>query len=173
MKRLYLEVNNLQMKKEIRVGIADAALISAPDTLITMGLGSCIGIALYDKEKKIAGLVHIMLPDSTQFREVKNPYKYADLGIKKIFKDMLDKGCNKNNIIAKIVGGASMFNFSDKKIVSDIGKRNSEASIDALKSLRIPIIAEAIGGNKGRTMILDSEDGVVTIRSIGSELKKI
>lgn len=163
----------MQVKKEMRVGIADAALVSAPDTLITMGLGSCIGIALYDKEKSIAGLVHIMLPDSTQFREVVNPYKYADLGIEKLFKDMLNKGCNKNRIVAKIAGGASMFNFSDKKIISDIGKRNGQASIEVLKRLSIPIIAEDVGGNKGRTMIVDSYDGSVAIRCIGSEIKKI
>lgn len=163
----------MQIKKEVRVGIADAALVSAPDTLITMGLGSCIGIALYDKERNIAGLVHIMLPDSKQFREIVNPYKYADLGIEKILKEMISKGCNKNKIVAKIAGGASMFKFSDKKIISDIGKRNSLASIDTLKRLSIPIIAEDVGGNKGRTMILDSEDGSVTIRSIGSNLKKI
>ena len=163
----------MQIKKEVRVGIADAALVSAPDTLITMGLGSCIGIALYDKEKKIAGLIHIMLPDSKQFREITNPYKYADLGIEKTLKDMINKGCNKSRIVAKIAGGASMFNFSDKKIVSDIGKRNSQATIEVLKSLGIPIIAEEIGGNKGRTMMFDSEDGIVTIRSIGSDLKKM
>ena len=54
-------MKKLQEKREVRVGIADAAIVSAPDTLITMGLGSCVGIALYDREKKIAGLVHIML----------------------------------------------------------------------------------------------------------------
>jgi len=163
----------LQTNKEVRVGIADAAIVSAPDTLITMGLGSCIGIALYDKEKRIAGLVHIMLPDSTQFRNAVNPYKYADLGIDKLLAEMISKGCRKERIVAKIAGGASMFNFSDKTIISDMGKRNSLASVEAIKRLSIPIVAEDIGGNKGRTMILNSEDGSVTIRSIGNGLKTL
>ncbi len=160
-------------KKEVRVGIADSAIVSFPDKLITMGLGSCIGIALYDKEKRIAGLVHIMLPDSRQFKEIVNPLKYADLGVDILLKEMMDYGCRKENIIAKIAGGASMFNFPDKKIISDIGKRNSEAVINAMNKLSIPIIAEDIGGNKGRTMIFESENGSVTIRSIGSNLKNL
>ncbi len=160
-------------KKEVRVGIADSAIVASPDKLITMGLGSCIGIALYDREKKVAGLVHIMLPDSKQFKDIVNPLKYADLGVEILFKEMLAFGCSKGNIVAKIAGGASMFKFSDKKIISDIGKRNGEATINAIKKLEIPIMGEDIGGNKGRTMIIESEDGLVTVRSIGSSIKTL
>lgn len=159
--------------KEVRVGIADSAIVTSPDKIITMGLGSCIGIALYDKEKRIAGLVHIMLPDSKQFKNIVNPLKYADLGAEILFKEMISHGCKKENITAKIVGGASMFNFSDKKIISDIGKRNAEAVICTIKKLSIPIIGEDIGGSKGRTMIIESESGLVTVRSIGSNLKNL
>lgn len=166
-------VTELKDKKEVRVGIADGAIVSAPDKLITMGLGSCVGIALYDKEKKIAGLVHIMLPDSTQFKNILNPFKYADLGVQSLLEKMLSLGCRKDNIVAKIAGGASMFNFPDKKIISDVGKRNSTAVIEAITKLSIPIIGEDIGGNKGRTMILESEDGAVTIKSIGNSLRRL
>lgn len=166
-------MKKLQEKREVRVGIADAAIVSAPDTLITMGLGSCVGIALYDREKKIAGLVHIMLPDSKQFREVVNPFKYADLGIENLVLKMISRGCNKDCITAKIAGGASMFNFTDKRIVSDIGQRNIKATREAIKKLAIPIIAEDVGGNKGRTMIFDSEKGSVTIKTVGNDLKKL
>lgn len=160
-------------KKEIRVGIADSAIVSSPDRLITMGLGSCIGIAIYDREKKIAGLVHIMLPDSKQFKNIVNPLKYADLGIENLVNEMIKNGCKKENMIAKIAGGASMFNFPDKKIISDIGKRNSLASIETIKKLSIPIVGEDIGGNKGRTMIFESSDGSVIIKSIGSDIKRL
>lgn len=160
-------------KKEVRVGIADSAIVSSPDKLITMGLGSCVGIALYDREKKIAGLVHIMLPDSKQFKNIVNPFKYADLGVENLVKKMLSYGCRKENMTAKIAGGASMFNFPDKKIISDVGKRNSAAVIEAINKLSIPIIGEDTGGNKGRTMIFESEDGSVIIRSIGSSLKRL
>lgn len=160
-------------KKEVRVGIADSAIVRSPDKLITMGLGSCIGIALYDKERKVAGLVHIMLPDSSNFKNIANPLKFADLGVESLFKEMLAYGCKTVNMTAKIAGGASMFNFSDKKVLSDIGKRNSEAVVNAIKKLSIPIVGEDVGGNKGRTMIFESEDGTVTIRSVGSDIKNI
>lgn len=160
-------------KKEIRVGIADSAIVEFPHKLITMGLGSCVGIALYDREKKVAGLVHIMLPDSKQFKNIVNPLKYADLGIIILFKEMIAKGCRKENMIAKIAGGASMFNFPDKKIVSDVGKRNCEAVVEIINKLSIPIVAKDIGGNKGRTMILESEDGAVLVKSIGNGLKRL
>lgn len=160
-------------KKEVRVGIADSAIVSSPDRLITMGLGSCIGIAIYDRVKKIAGLVHIMLPDSKQFKNIVNPLKYADLGIENLVNQMINKGCKKENMTAKIAGGASMFNFPDKKIISDIGKRNSLAAIEIINKLSIPIIGQDIGGNKGRTMIFESEDGSVLIKSIGSDIKRL
>ena len=161
------------VKREVRVGIAESAVVFSPDKIITLGLGSCIGIALYDSEKKVAGLVHIMLPDSKQFKNISNPLKYADLGIEDLLKKMIKLGCRKDKIVAKIAGGASMFNFSDKNIVSDIGKRNARASIEKIKALSIPLISEDTGGNKGRTMILESEDGSVFIKSIGSEIKKL
>ncbi|GAB6167730.1 chemoreceptor glutamine deamidase CheD [Clostridium carnis] len=163
----------MREKNEVRVGIADHSIVSFPDRVITMGLGSCIGIALYDKEKKIAGLVHIMLPYSTQFKNIVNPMKYADIGIPSLLSKMVDNGCIKKNIVAKIAGGASMFNFPDKKIISDVGKRNSTAVVETLNSLGIPIIAEDVGGNKGRTMIVETEDGTVLIKSIGSVVKRL
>ena len=112
---------------EIKVGIADLNVVLDPGAIMTIGLGSCIGIALYDKTTKVAGLAHIMLPDSTQFKSNTNPMKFADLAIPMLIEKMEKQGCNKRNIVAKIAGGASMFNFSDKSIISDIGKRNGKA----------------------------------------------
>jgi chemotaxis protein CheD len=152
---------------EIKVGIADLNFVIDPGTIMTIGLGSCIGIALYDKILKVAGLAHIMLPDSTQFKSNTNPMKFADLAIPMLIEKMEKQGCKKRNLIAKIAGGASMFNFSDKSIISDIGKRNSDAVKKALKEEAIPIVAEEIGGNKGRTMVLYTEDGRVILKVVG------
>lgn len=152
---------------EIKVGIADLNLVMPPGKIMTIGLGSCIGIALYDKITQTAGLAHIMLPDSTQFKSVPQPLKFADLAIPILVKRMEDNGCRKRNLIAKIAGGASMFNFSDKSIISDIGKRNAESVKVALEKASIPILAEDTGGNKGRTMIVDSSDGLVTLKIVG------
>ena len=112
---------------EVKVGIADLNVVMPPGKIMTIGLGSCIGIALYDKKLKIAGLAHIMLPDSTQFKTVTKPLKFADLAIPLLIEKMEGMGCKRSNLIAKIAGGASMFNFSDKSMVSDIGKRNAES----------------------------------------------
>lgn len=152
---------------EVKVGIADLNLVLDPGTIMTIGLGSCIGIALYDKILKVAGLSHIMLPDSTQFKSVTNPMKFADSAIPILIEKMQKQGCRKQNIVAKIAGGASMFNFSDKSIISDIGKRNSEAVKKTLKDMGIPIIAEDTGGDKGRTMILEASTGKVTLKIVG------
>jgi chemotaxis protein CheD len=137
---------------------------------MTIGLGSCIGIALYDKTLKVAGLAHIMLPDSTQFKSNTNPMKFADLAIPILIEKMEKQGCKKRNLIAKIAGGASMFNFSDKSIISDIGKRNGDAVKKTLKDEDIPIIAEEIGGNKGRTMMIYASNGKVILKVVGHEI---
>lgn len=152
---------------EVKVGIADLNLVLDPGAIMTIGLGSCIGIALYDKIEKVAGLSHIMLPDSTQFKNVTNPMKFADLAIPLLINKMEKQGCKKRNITAKIAGGASMFNFSDKSIISDIGKRNGEAVKKALGEQNIPVIAEEVGGDKGRTMILRASDGQVILKVVG------
>ena len=159
--------------KEYRVGIADLNVAKSPDKIITVGLGSCIGIALYDKINGIGGLLHIMLPDSTQFKNVTNPLKFADLGIPILIDKMKEKGANVRNLKAKISGGASMFNISDKSMIMDIGRRNIESVKKKLNELSIPILAEEVGGNKGRTMILDTSNGVVQIKTVGVGIKEI
>lgn len=154
---------------EVKVGISDLNVVLPPKKIITIGLGSCVGIGLYDSKLKVAGLAHIMLPDSTQFKNITQSLKFADLAIPILIDKMVKKGCRKKDICAKIAGGASMFNFSDKNMISNIGKRNVQAVKLALKLYHIPIVAEDTGGNNGRTMIIDSNNGLVTIRRIGKK----
>ncbi|MGK0465774.1 chemotaxis protein CheD [Clostridium sp.] len=158
---------------EIKVGISDLNVAYSPDKLITVGLGSCVGIAIYDKSLALGGLAHIMLPDSSQFNKVTNEIKFADLAIPILVQDMIRKGAKLRNMRAKIAGGASMFNFADKSIIMDIGSRNGIAVKNALKVLSIPIIAEDIGGNKGRTLIFDTKSGVLSIRTVGMGIEEI
>ncbi|MEY7998827.1 chemotaxis protein CheD [Clostridium sp. Mt-5] len=159
--------------KEIKVGIADMNTASSPDKIITIGLGSCVGIALYDSRINIGGLAHIMLPDSTQFSSAKNPLKFADLAVPLLIEKLEKLGVNRRNLRAKIAGGASMFNFSDKSMIMDIGNRNGIAVKNILKKYSISILAEDLGGNKGRTMIFDTSDGVVKIKTVGIGIKEI
>lgn len=159
--------------QEIKVGIGDLNIAKTPDKLITLGLGSCIGIALIDSFNKIAGLSHIMLPDSKAFSNINNPMKYADTAIPLLVQKLITSGANKNNLKAKIAGGASMFSFADKSPMMDIGKRNAEAVKSILKELNIPIIAEDIGGNKGRTMIVDPTTATVILKITGEGVKEL
>ncbi|MDP4088237.1 MAG: chemotaxis protein CheD [Bacillota bacterium] len=159
--------------KEIRVGIADLNVTCSPGKLITVGLGSCVGIALYDKNFGIGGLAHIMLPDSTQFNNITNPLKFADLAIPDLVNRLRSLGASSRNMMAKIAGGASMFSFSDKSMIMDIGSRNCAAVKSALQKLNIPILSEDVGGNRGRTIVLDVRSGIVQIRTVGLALKEI
>ncbi|SKA86101.1 chemotaxis protein CheD [Caloramator quimbayensis] len=159
--------------KEIKVGIGDLNIASPPDKLITLGLGSCVGIALLDNINKIAGLAHIMLPDSNGFTNQNNPMKFADKAIPMLVEKLKQSGADSKYLKAKIAGGASMFSFPDKNPVMDIGARNGAAVKKVLQEMRIPILAEDLGGNSGRTMIVESDTMKVYIRTVGREIKEL
>lgn len=162
------------MSETIKVGMADLKICKAPDKLTTIGLGSCIGIAIYDPSTKISGLAHIMLPDSTQIKNNTVIAKFADTGIQKLYDDMLAAGANKARLVAKIAGGAKMFEMSKSTSGSiNIGERNAEASRAKLKELGVKLIAEDTGLNYGRTVILDSENGDYLIKAVGKDEKVI
>lgn len=151
----------------IKVGMADLNTIKSPGILTTLGLGSCVGIALYDKNKKIAGLAHIMLPSSEEIKNNTKKAKFADTGIELLIERMISIGSNKRSITAKIAGGSQMFNFNSNSDVLKVGKRNVEATKKKLRELNIPIIGEDTGGNYGRTIELSAEDGSLLIKTIG------
>jgi chemotaxis protein CheD len=158
---------------EIQVGIADYKVAVSPHRLITLGLGSCVGVALYDPISKVGGLLHIMLPDSTQFNNVTKPAKFADTGIPLMIDDIKRRGGSTGRITAKLAGGAQMFSGLDEKFVLNIGQRNSVMVKEILSKMGIRVLAEELGGNRGRTMIFDIASGQVTIRTIGSPIKVI
>ncbi|MCF0128567.1 MAG: chemotaxis protein CheD [Pseudobutyrivibrio sp.] len=162
------------MGQMIKVGMADLNICKAPDALTTIGLGSCIGIALYDPSTKISGLAHIMLPDSTQIRNNSNPAKFADTGIVLLYDKMLKAGANKQKIVGKIAGGAKMFELSGGAASAiNVGQRNAEASKEILKKLGVKLLAEDTGLNYGRTVELYSETGEYHIKSVGKDVKII
>ncbi len=157
----------------IKVGMADLNVCKSPDIITTLGLGSCIGIAVYDPVTKIGGLAHIMLPDSTQIRNNLNKAKFADTGIEELIKRVTASGASKARLKAKIAGGAKMFEVSGLSDVGNIGARNAEASKAKLRELGIPLIAEDTGLNYGRTVELHCETGEFYIKSVGKPLKII
>ena len=161
------------MSKVIKVGMADLNICKSPDIITTLGLGSCIGLTLYDPVTKIGGLVHYMLPDSTQMRNNSNIAKFADTGIDELLKQVLRAGANRTRLVAKIAGGAKMFSVSGSSNISNIGEHNALAAKAKLKQLRIRLIAEDTGLNYGRTVELHCETGDFYIKAIGKPVKKI
>jgi len=155
------------MSKMIIVGMADLNVTRAPGILTTLGLGSCVGIALYDPSARVAGLAHIMLPDSTKIQNNQNVGKFADTAMVKLIKDMTGLGAQKPRLQAKIAGGAQMFAFNSKNDSMRIGDRNVEATLKLLKQYAIPLIAYEVGANYGRTVELYAEDGKLLIKTIG------
>lgn len=155
------------MGNVIKVGMADLNVCVSPDSITTLGLGSCIGIALRDPVTKIGGLAHIMLPDSTTIRNNTNIPKFADTGIEELVRQVVAKGANRSRLVAKIAGGAQMFAFQTKNEMVRVGERNAEATRKKLAEMRIPILAEDTGKNYGRTVIFYPETGDFVIRAVG------
>jgi len=162
------------MSEIIKVGMADLKVCAYPDSLTTLGLGSCVGIALYDKVTKITGLAHIMLPDSKRISRNENIAKFADTAIEETLRLMLQKGANKRRIVAKIAGGADMFGLGNTAgSLFHVGASNIAASKENLAKLGIPLIAQDVGLNYGRTVIIRSEDGIFVIKAVGKSIKEI
>jgi len=155
------------MAEILKVGMADLKVATRPDGLTTLGLGSCVGVAVYDNSTQIIGLAHVMLPSSQQSRNNSNIAKFADTAITKLIDDMVNIGARKRNLVAKLAGGAQMFALSQTSDLMRIGQRNVAACKEKLSELGIPIVAEDTGGNFGRTIELYSENGKLLVKTIG------
>jgi len=155
------------MDEVIKVGMADWRTSLHPATLMTLGLGSCVGVCLYESKKKIIGLAHVMLPDSSQVRSNTNRAKFADTGIADMIQEMVKMGADIRCLTAKIAGGAQMFAYSSSSDIIRVGARNAESTRDILKNYKIPLIADDTGGSFGRTIEFNSTDGALMIKTIG------
>jgi chemotaxis protein CheD len=150
---------------ETIVRMGELAVSSAPGhVLVSLGLGSCIGLALIDRRMAIAGLAHIVLPQS-QGHGGENPRKFADLAMPELLDELESLGARKVRLEAVLVGGASMFAVSASSL--EVGQRNEEAVRELLEQHRIPVVATATGGNRGRTIRVDVGTSAVTVREAG------
>jgi chemotaxis protein CheD len=150
---------------ETMVRMGELAVSSVPgDVLVSVGLGSCIGLALLDRRLGIAGLAHIVLPQS-QAPMNENPNKFADLAVPQLVAELTELGARHIRLEAVLVGGASMFSVSSASL--EVGQRNDAAVREALAARRIPVVAEATGGSRGRTIRVDVASGAVTVREAG------
>lgn len=148
----------------IIVGISDYKTAKEPDKLITYALGSCVGTCLFDGINSIAGLSHILLPDSSISKTDKNIMKYADTAIEALVREIERFGIRRSLLKAKIAGGANM--FATQSSGMNIGERNVAAVKEQLKRLGIRIVAEDTGKNYGRTVEFDPKTGAMTVKSV-------
>ncbi|KYG89529.1 chemotaxis protein CheD [Metasolibacillus sp. FSL H7-0170] len=158
----------------VKVGIAQMDVVKAPHTIRTSGLGSCVGVVIYDETKQIAGLIHVMLPDSSLGKvDATNVAKFADTGIKALLDLLKAEGVQTFKLKAKIAGGAQMFQFTSDKSSMRIGPRNVEAVKNELSKYKIPLIAEDTGGNSGRTIEFNPVTSMLNIRTVNRGVSEI
>jgi chemotaxis protein CheD len=152
---------------ETMVRMGELAVSSVPGhVLVSLGLGSCIGLALIDRRMGIAGLAHVVLPQS-QGHAQENPRKFADLAIPEMLSELEALGARKVRLEAALVGGASMFAVSAASL--EVGQRNEAAVREILKANRIPVVAAATGGSKGRTVRVEVGSSAITVREAGGK----
>jgi len=156
---------------ETMVRMGELAVSSEPGhVLVSLGLGSCIGLALLDRRTRKAGLAHVVLPQS-QGHGSDNPMKFADHAVPELLKRVLGMGARRSSLEAVLVGGASMFATTSNAL--EVGARNESAVRAQLESLRIPVVATATGGNRGRTIRVDVSSSGVTVREAGGTDKPL
>lgn len=156
------------MAKTVVVGMAQAAVASAPELIETKALGSCVGVILYDPIRKVGGLAHPMLPiyDPSRVTSEEGKLKFVDSSIDFLLSRLKTSGAKRDCIWAKIAGGANMFPDIFTKGITGVGEKNIESAKSYLKKLGIRIIAKDVGGSVGRTIIFDTSTGVLNVRSI-------
>lgn len=158
------------MSKIINLGIADIKLSKSPEEAIRTTLGSCVGIVLYDVDKKIGAISHIMLSkDPTGKDSGKTPLKYGESALPILFQMMEENGSKLGQFGARIFGGASMFKGINSQFLQNIGESNIAVVKAFLESKKVPIIVEDVGGHDGRTITLYLDDGRVLLKKGGSE----
>lgn len=158
----------------VKVGMADLNIATDGAVLKTTGLGSCVGLTLYDPLRKIAGMAHIMLPSSDIARESTiNLAKYADTAVPELIRRMTEAGAAVARMKAKMAGGAQMFVMPGHTDSMRIGPRNVESSLEILGKFDIPVMSQDTGGNYGRTIEFDSDRGMLMIRSVQFGIKEI
>ncbi|MEQ2526507.1 chemotaxis protein CheD [Robertmurraya yapensis] len=158
----------------VKVGIADMNIVTTPNLIRTSGLGSCVGVVVYDQAKELAGLAHVMLPDSSLAKSgIMNIAKYADTAVKELVSRMIELGARSYSLKAKIAGGAQMFQFTSSNDMMRIGPRNVEAVKRELAMLKITLVAEDVGGSSGRTIEFDPKTCLLNIRTVNKGIRDL
>lgn len=157
------------MPDTLVVGIGEVACCSAPVRLATYGLGSCLCIVLYDMSRRWGAMAHTLLPEHPAGMAGEYTPKFTDVAIRIMTDELLESGCDKASLVAKLAGGAALFEGLYAEGVTGIGRRNIDAAHMALAAAGIPLISEDVGGNHGRSIIFDLESGRLAVHSLAVE----
>lgn len=160
----------MQKTNEIIVDTGNIKVSKNSASLITSALGSCVAITLYDRVQKLGGMLHYILPENPGGKKKE---KYADTGIRLLLEKILELNANKKDIVAKMVGGAIMFEEFIDDLENCIGKRNVKKGKEVLKKLGINLLSEDVGGNYGRSVKFQLSDGNIYITSYKTGAKII
>jgi chemotaxis protein CheD len=155
--------------REVVVTVADWAADRGQVDLVTLGLGSCVAIMLYDQEARAGGMAHILLPSRSLARDASNPAKFPETAVPLLLQRLTQLGADPRRIVAKLAGGASMFAALMTPGTIQMGERNVVAARNALRDASVPISAEAVGGGQGRSVRFHLADGRVEVRTVGAD----
>ncbi len=151
---------------EIRVRVADYAVAATPESIVTIGLGSCVAITLHDAVAGIGGLAHVLLPSEAMSRERENRAKFAGTAVPLLIEQMQARGARLARMQAKLAGGAAMFASLIATPGLQMGERNVMAARAALQLAGIPLVGQDVGGDFGRSVFFTVADGLVRVRSV-------
>ena len=153
----------------IQVGIGELRAGKGSDTsLVAYGLGSCVGVCLYDANSRIGGLAHVMLPNSLEGGS-RIDGRYADKAVPMLLEEVLKLGADRRRLVGKIAGGARMLSAPGFSDTFNIGARNVDAVQALMGQLGVPILGKEIGGSRGRTLLLHLASGRVVVRTVGEK----
>ncbi len=141
--------------------------IQSTGTLASLGLGSCVAVLLHDPTTSVGGLAHVVLPAVALSRDRSNPTRFAETAVPFLIAEMVKAGATRGRLTARLVGGASMFTALTPAGTVQIGQRNVSACRQALDLEKVPLVAEAVGGEIGRSVWFAVASGAVTVRSVG------
>jgi chemotaxis protein CheD len=154
--------------REQFVRVAEWAVLR-DGVLITLGLGSCVAIMLHDARARVGGMAHILLPSRSLARDQANPAKFPETAVPFLVTRLVAAGAERNRLAAKLAGGASMFAQLMTPGTVQMGERNVAAARAALRDAAIPIVGEAVGGERGRSVRFYTADGRVLSRTVGGD----
>jgi len=149
------------------IGLGEWAVLRETGTLACLGLGSCVALILDDREARVGGIAHIVLPTRSLSRDRSNPTRFAETAVPFLVDEAVRAGAVRGRITARLVGGASLFAALTVPGTVQIGQRNVNAARAGLAEAGIAILTQAVGGEVGRSVWFDVETGTVTVRSVG------